>query len=258
MNKILKNLLVVFAAICAIVLVVFCIELIILNREPDSGGNSPQSLSEGNGEGNGEGSGVGNGVGSGKEGGDGESGQQSGSGKASPGSANQTGGGAGPGSANTNPNAAGEPVIPPTASRFSLLMPGGLVLVIYVDEADFEFSEHVDSYRFSYTSGGTAALEVLLASMPRGLDSFAETFLDGYVGSGGSTVGGEGPIGRSAVNGVFVSGEQNGEKHEAWIHSLSYVGLSDFSIVFDIRYRNEEQRDALYAIIGTMSLVPFS
>ena len=235
MGKMLKNLLIVLALVCMIVLVVFCVELFMLNRGGNSGGDDAISSPAGNSAGGGEGEG-----------------------QAAPGTNPPSGEGASDdaGRAGGESPSPGRQTEAPSGTRYEHLMPpGDSLLILYADDETFEYIELNDGYLYEYTGGGTASLEVSMVHMPLGIDARAGDYLDGYVGSGGTITGRETPIGRSSLEGVYVHGEIDGEKYEAWIHSFAEVGIEDMGVAFIIHYRNDGQKNALNNILDTLTLV---
>ena len=105
---------------------------------------------------------------------------------------------------------------------------------------------------FTYKDGGTASLMILFKAIPLGAEKTAESILDGYLDGNVSNVGGEGPIRHSSLNGEYVVGVNEGETFEAWVHTVS----GDIGRVFIIRYSDDEQKNALYAILDTLELAP--
>jgi len=142
-------------------------------------------------------------------------------------------------------------------------MPDGMKLVLYADEDAFEHDKQQDGDVFVYTGDSAAddtvsSLEVsfAFATPPGGIEALAGRFLSGYLDGGESTVGGEGPIKRSSLKGVFVSGVKGAETYEAWIHGLQESSVEGLAVVFVIKYSTDEQKNALYAILDTLEMVP--
>lgn len=232
MSKMLRNGIVVFAAICAVVLVIFCIELFVLNRNPDDGAGNEPSLSESAANSGGESSG----------GQENPPDKQQEPGKG----AGQTGNGA-----KDQPT---QPPPPPTGTRKERLVSADTKLVLYIDEDVFDESEQNEGYLYKYKGVGTATLEITIAYIQFDAGSFAGSFLDGYVGPGGTSAGETSYIGRSPLEGIHVSGELDGEKYEAWVYS--FPDADDWGVSFTLHYRSDEQRDALYTILDSMSMIP--
>ena len=231
MSKWLKNAIVIFSAICVIVLVIFCIELFILNRDSDDEGNTGPTISQ---------PAVG--------GGEGSDGQKASPDKQPAKGDDQPGNGT-----NDQPT---QPPPSPTGKRRDLPMPGDRNLVLYADDGKFIYSELELSWLFEYMGNEAVTLEVCYVHLPLGVDARAKECLDGYVGSGKTSVGETGQIGRSDIVGQFVSGEIDGEKYEAWIYRFTEAGIDDMGVEFVLHYRVDGQREALYTIIDSMSLIP--
>jgi len=225
MNKTVKNLILVFTLICAIVLVIFIIELITLNKNTGDGEpaaaeskNMPAGIIES--------------------------------------------------SANLLPSPAGNMSSPKgtsdarsqsqaqeTGKRYELLYSLTETLVLYADEELFEHEEMDSGDKFVFADDENVSLEICPAYIPNGTEACAETFLDGYLDGNESFVSGMSNIKRSALSGVFVSGVNGGETFEAWIHNITN-GPGDTGLAFVIRYSDNEQKNALYAVLDTLELIP--
>jgi hypothetical protein len=238
MSKTIKNLLIVFTLLCTIAVVVFTVELLILNRGGGDGETDPalsdNQPSAGGGSAGGEQAQAGEGP-TESTGQPGETGQQADNGQ---------------------PDG---PRPPPTGTMNERLMPGNNTrLVFYTDGEvlDHTMSESEDILDiFSLKTDQTSRLEIRFAFFPHDVREFAGRILYDYIDRGISGVGDEVPIRRSSISGVFVSGENNGVTYEAWIYSFSDHGYDDIGLAFIINYRNDEQRDALYAVLDTLEMV---
>ena len=123
---------------------------------------------------------------------------------------------------------------------------------MYVDEELFEQDDEMEAaIKFTYSDGENASLLIHFESLPQGADIRAQSFLDGYLDGNESHIGGLSQIKRSPLSGVFVTGVNDGETFEAWIHVVS----DDIGMAFVIRYRNNEQKNALYALLDTLNIV---
>ena len=231
MSKTVKNLLIVFTLLCAIVLVVFTIELFLINQGTgDSRENSPALPEETPGE-------I----------------------EAPPGEQPPSTTGEGSAFWQTETQQPQQPSGQPTGKRYELLYSPTKNLIVYADEVLFEHDSQMEmADMFTYIDGENASLLIRFTSLPQGAEKCAESILDGYLEENESTVGGLGPIKQSSLNGVFVSGVKDGETFEAWIHSIpdSDSNISnDIGMAFIIRYRDNEQKSALYTILDTLALI---
>jgi len=234
MNKTVKRVILVFTVLCALLLIVFSLELILINRDTDKGNAEPSQ-----------------------------------SGSPPPGNGNSNQGSETPGtstpdtdSGNRNPAPAGgtqpPPPPPPTGTRYERLMPDDSELVYYVDGDYFNHTEteHEDILdRFSYRGTGTAGLEIRFVFMPHGVNTYAENFLELNFGITNASVEGEEYICRSPLRGVFVSGTGNETTYETWVFTFSNPEFDDLGVVFLINYQNETQRNALYKILDSLYMV---
>ena len=237
MSKIAKNITLVFAGVCAIALIAFCVELIALNRNSGEDEDERTPLTESSGaadEHNSAGP-----QGSGEDSRPAGAGSQENTGQPSP------------GGASSSPR----PAASPTGTRHQLLMPGEMELFLYADEAQFEYSELALQWMFEYAGEGAASLIIYLEYMPSGAGSIAVGCLDRYLGSGGTSIGSDEHIGASPLRGLRAFGDKDGEIYEAWIHNFSAADVDDMGVIFTIHYRTDEQKEALYSILDSMSLV---
>ena len=235
MSGIVKKILLGFSLLCLIVLGVFCVQLYALNRDRGDGVEAGMQSSESPSDENGTGSGADKQVT--------DTGPPP---SASPSGNNGVSGDAGLPS---------KPAAPPTGKRYELPMPGALTLVLYADEGLFEHTMLELSDLFTYTGDGTASLAIDFAFFSEGVEKFAESYLDGYAGSGGTSVGAKAAIRGSSLNGVFVSASKDGEIYEAWIHNFEGEEISDMGVVFVLHYRDNAQKSALYGVLDTLEIV---
>jgi len=230
MNKIIKRIILIFTVICAMVLIVFSVELILLNRDAeneDAGPSVSGSPSPGN---------DNNGTGRGEP-------------EASPPAA-ANGSGESPSSA--------EPAPPPKGTRIERLMPDDSNLVFYVDEESFthtvtEMEDILDVFVFK--GDGTADMEIRFVFMPLGVRAFADSFLKVNFEVEDSSTYGEESIRHSTLRGVFTSGTKSGTFYETWIYTFSDPEFDDMGIAFVINFQNETQRNALYDILDSLDMI---
>jgi len=236
MSKIVKNLLIGFTCACAIVLVVFVVEMILLNRDAGEGGATVESRS---GE---EQTGTESPSGAQRENGTGRNGDENINVTGDDGDSDRDG----------NAGQSGGIRPPPTGKRYELPMPDGMNLVLHAEEELFEHFEGNNEDYFMYLGEDTVYIEIRFVHMTQGVRPFSERFLDEFVGSGGTTVSGNRQIRQSPLEGTYVSGENNGATYEAWIHSPISDEDSNMGIAIIITYSNNEQRNAIYTVLDTM------
>lgn len=242
MTKTVKNAVLVFTLLAAIFLVAFCIELIVVNRNTDNDDESVVSAGQTHEDG-GE---VDlqdyeRGSANGDESDNGEFDDISGA------------------TMTVTVYLEGFDVpLPGYGPRFVMPMAGtDLTLVAYPDPDFFELFEGDYDWRFTYTRGGTASLEISFDFIQplEGMAGLAERFLDGYLDGGESIVLGEGYIGNSSLRGYAVTGErEDNVTYEAWIHSLTGNPDAGMAVVFVMHFENEVQRAALHTIIDSMEM----
>ena len=221
MSNIAKNLLLALTVVCIIALIVFCIQLIVINRGVDParpGTTTPGGSQQGSGEADPDGDG------------DEPSGDENGPGEGDPGPIQRP---------------------PPQGRRHNLRVTPGSVLIIYAREELFDFDERELDWWFLYTYG-FATLEISFTMIgPQGAAEHAETFLNAYTGGTEAEFSGEQSIAGSELKGYHVIARHGNEVYEAWIHDLAD---SDLALVFVINYEGEQERDALYEVLSTLDM----
>jgi len=221
MSNISKNLLLGLTLVCVIVLIVFCIQLIVLNRgvDPADSGSAISGSSQSNEDTEGDGEEEPNG--------EGEDG--------------------------TNVTAQVTPRPPPQGTRRELMVTMESVLVVYARDDLFDFEHREIDWWFTYTGGGDAKLEIsYIMITPIGVAAHAETFLNNYTGGTEAEFTGEESIVGSELRGYHVTALSGGLRYEAWIHTLFD---SDLALVFVISYENDQQKEALYEILSTLDMI---
>jgi len=227
MSNITKNLLLALTLVCVIALIVFCIQLIVINRgaEPRDQG----AIISG--------------------------GAQQEDEDADPADEDQDNGEDGDGSMFGDDGFDPDQMLqrpPAQGTRHALLVAEDSRLIIYADEELFDFEEGDLDWWFIYLGGGVATLEIAFTQIsPQGAAEHAETFLNNYSGSDLSEFTGEDSIQGSPLRGYHVSTWAGDEMYEAWIHLLQD---SDLALVFVINYENDQQRDALYDLLSTLDM----
>ena len=230
MSKTIKNVLLGFTLLCVIILIIFTVELIVLNRNSGAAGNSGnRSISSGISTPSGA-SAVADGI---------DQALQSSAGSDS--------------TPDQNESSPGASSAQSTGKRYKLLYSVAESLILYADEELFEYDDTNGSDSvFTYTGGGDASLRVSFEGIPLGVEKCAESLLDKYLDGNESSVGDMGQILHSSLSGVFVTGVNDGETFEAWVNGIAD---NDIGVAFVIRYHTDEQKNALYAVLDTLSLV---
>lgn len=232
MSRAVKNLLVFFTLVCIIAVIVFAVELMLLNRDgadDSTAANTPPPGSMGA--------------------------EDAG---ASPPTQTETPRG-------TESNPPGDPLSQdgesPTPSHspdddfYTLEMTDSVSLTIYVNDEMFDYLELDIAYLFTYKGGGTASLEILLDYLPQGAAHRAVGFLDNYTGGAEASIEDERNVGQSSVSGAFVTAISGETTYAAWICDIP--GEADaYGITLIIHYEDENQKVALYEILDTIEIVP--
>jgi len=227
MGNLTKNLLLALTLVCVIALIVFCVQLIVLNRGVEPREHSATISGD----------------------------SQQGDEEEEPDS--ETAGDEAPdvdGADGDNEPAQTTPRPQPQGTRHELLVAVDTEtkLIVYAREELFEFVENETNWEFLYSGEGDASLEIgFMLVSPRGLAADAETYLSNYTDGAETKFEGEQSIQDSELRGYYLSAQQGGTSYEAWIHALPD---SDLALVFVISYENSQQRDALYEILSTMEM----
>jgi len=221
MNNIFKNLLLGFTLVCVIVLFVFCIQLIVINRGVEPPDQGP-------------------GISGGQQGDE----NPDGDGEDDPGD---------DGDENPGGNVQPTPRPLPQGRRHEIRVTPESFLVLYAREALFDFEELEIDWWFTYKGGGNATLEIsYILITAQGVAAHAESLLNSYTGGTEVTVFGDDFIGGSVLRGYHVSTLFEGSVYEAWVYPL--VG-NDLALVFVINYENDQQKDALYEVLSTLEII---
>ena len=216
MSNITRNMLLALTLVCVIALIVFCIQLIVINRgiEPADSGAVISGGSQSN---------------------DGDDAD-----------------GDDPTGDDFSDLFANSPRPPPLGTRRDLLVSENTRLVIFASEELFEYEEGDLDWFFRYTGEGAAELEIrFMAITQQGVAENAESFLNSYSGSGSAEFTGEQSIHGSPVSGYHVSAMAGGEMYEAWIVDLDN---SDVALVLVIKYQNEQQKEALSRVLSSLEM----
>ncbi|MCL2125006.1 MAG: hypothetical protein FWH33_03325 [Oscillospiraceae bacterium] len=232
MSKTTKNVLIVITLVCIFVFAVFCIELIVLNRgrnKEEATVESPKTSSP-------------------------ITGTQRPDNTSSVPLDDTTP----PSDTDETEDSPAESPIDRSGKRYLLPYTPNEMLVVYADEDIFEYEEINDGDIFTYIDGGSTSLEICFVSLPLGAEQCATETIDAYLDGNEAFIGGEGPIKRSSLNGVFITGVNDGETFEVWVHRIpddDDDAFNDIGMAFIIRYKDNEQKNALYALLDTLELV---
>lgn len=235
MSKIVKNGIIAFTMLCVVVLVVFLVELLVINSENEEGGEPEPTHTSGTPANGGDATDPGqtNSQGTGQQGGESQGTDQD-------------------GQNDTRPE--------PEGTRRELAISAGMKLVVYSDDEMFEFSEpESEDIRgeFTFRGSGTAKLEIINIYMPQGVSAFATSFLSVNYEVDGSVNHGEQPIGKSHLSGLEVAGEKDGITYEAWILVFPDAEIegTGLAIVASYQTSNEMNELNLYEIMDSLDII---
>jgi len=221
MGVITKNLLLGFTLVCVVVLIVFCIQLIVINRGVDPVDPGP---------------GISGGPSQGEEDTNGE--------EEDPNGEDENG---------INGYVPSTPRPTPQGTRNEIRVTPESFLVVYAREELFDFEEQEVDWWFFYRGGGNAALEISYVLITaQGVEAHIESLLNSYTGGSNIEVNGDGLITGSELRGFHALSMHEGGTYEAWIHTLPGF---DLALVFVINYENDQQRDALYEVLNTLDII---
>jgi len=224
MGSISKKLFLALSLVCVIGIIVFLIQLIVINsgvepRQPNSNISGGSSSGQEN-----AGSGTGESPGNSGEG------------------------------SNTEGNGASQPTIrpPPQGQRNEIMVDTNTMLVLYARTELFSLVRNDFDWVFQYTAGGIAGLNISFTFIsPQNAATEAETFLNRHTNGTGADYKGDLYVLDTSVRAYHVTTADAGVTYEAWLHQMPG---SDLALALVINYSNTEQRDALYEVLGTISL----
>jgi len=218
MGNLSKNLLLGLTVVCIIAVIVFCIQLIVIN----SGVDRPQP-----------------GTISGSPGQNGDDGDE------------QPDGDEGNNDSNPGPITTPRPI--PQGTRHEIAIADNSRLIVYARAESFDYEAGDLKWLFNYTGGGTAGLEIAFTMLTsaHSADTHTEAFLNRYTGGTGAEFTQEELIHGSTIYGYHASARVENVTYEAWIHNLVD---SDIALAFVIKYENDQQKEALYEVLSSLDL----
>ena len=263
MSKTMKNFLMIFTALCILALVVFTIELMVINGgsggEQSSGDNPTGGVATGEdsktSDGQPESPGT-SGSGGSPDNADPDGGSGNAQGTGSPEGNGDSTGATNPGGTQTEPPGTRKTIDLPAENGeivyYIVEIREGMPVFEYIDTSA-EFEEGIG--RYDYLGNTKTALELRYVHIPQGLGARAANYLEEFYDIPDAEVKGEGPIRNSELNGYYMTGEKDGVTYEAWIYAYSEFGNDDAGIAFIISYRNDVTKPVLYEIIDSLKLV---
>jgi len=231
----------VFTILCAIVLMVFSVELILQNRNTeasDEGGEPSVSGDKQPGDGGDSGADP-------EHGGSEPSGTEDGD---SGGDDAGDGGGRQP----------DRPRPIPTGTRFEEPITLNSTLVFYADKELFNYTDPEMSDRlgiFTFRGDGIAELHIRLIAVTPDIKALAGGYMSVDFDVIETEVSDEDYIGLSQLLGVKASGYRDGSNFDVWIHRFTEPGYEDLGLAFVIIYQNNALKDLLYDILDTLEIV---
>jgi len=233
MSKTMRSAVIVFTMLCSIVLVVFLIQLLVINR-----GNGelnvpgpPEYVSP----------------------------PTAGTGTGGPSNSGQTRPDAGQDGENPdNTNQPDDDRPPPVGKKYSFEMPDDMLLIVYADDELFSLSES-DSEDvigiFKFEGSGTATLTISFVYMREGVEEYATSFLENDFGIEDAVVGEDEFIRSSPLRGVSVIGEDNGNTYEVWFYRFPDAPVEDTGLAFILFYQNDMHKYNLYDIVDSLDII---
>ena len=240
MSKLGRNLLITFTIICMFAVVVFTIELLVINRDND-GNTDPNPYASG----------------------DASPGQGGSSGNGQQGGANASGGQGSSSESDQSGDAQPEFV----TRTYTIPISNGNNIVMSIEEdPENPYFEYKDMGAESediicvlrYRGNAAASLEFRYIQLTQGAGAFASMLLEEEFGIEDSTIIGSGPIKESELDGFAVSGELDGVTYEAWVHSFADIGNNNAGIAIIMSYPSgpagNTPRELINLILNTMDI----
>lgn len=232
MNKTLKNVIMGFTLICVIALVVFCVELFLLNRDNDGRPDPVISNVEP------------------EEPADNEELPNEYDPREDD-----------PVDAYPDPNGYINENVPhvaisENAQREAFLLSSIAELVLYVDMEYFEREDLAYGTMFNFLPDGDASIEISISfiSPQGGVYALADNFLYNYLSGAETIVEGEQSIANSQVRGLFVTGQTAGRTYSAWLRDIADLDADNFALVIVVNYSTTDQRNMIYSVLDTLSI----
>ena len=138
-----------------------------------------------------------------------------------------------------------------TGTLYQLEMASDIMLTVYADEELFEFTDNTQHWIFTHVDG-EAELEIHLTYLPHGPSAFATTVLDIYLDGETSSIRGERQVGSSSLRGVYVTGSSETQVVSAWIMELDTVDGDNLGVAIVVISTGEEEVESINAILDTM------
>ena len=224
MNTTLKRIILIFTFLCMILLIVFCVELILLNRkeeepEPQPPEPPPAELLPVEPE---------------------TPPEQPPEEPATP-------------TGMTEPSSGG-PETEIAGTRYELELVSDVELILYVDDELFEFEDMEQTWMFNHVDGSTK-FEVSPVYLPQGAAVYANTFLGEYLEGEPYSVRGTRPIGGSQIEGIYATGSSGEKTVSAWVSAIETVDGDNMGMVVVMTYSDVEGRDAILSALDTMDMI---
>ena len=141
-------------------------------------------------------------------------------------------------------------------TRVELELVSDSAIIIYIDEEMFENTALDLTWLFSHTEEESeASLEISLIYMSHGAEAYARSVLDGYLEGGTSNFVGERDIASSNSRGFYAVGRKDTETYAAWIIALNSVEGNNLGVAIIINYSNNDHRDMLYSVLDTLEII---
>ena len=236
MSKTVKKLIAFFTLLCVVVLMVFCVELLLLNKNSGDGTGAASSQT-------------------GKPGGT-HTGAPSTPPTDTPPQSETPPIGGGPDTSATSPGTDEPPNTAPSApnkEQHQIRLADDIALSVSINPNKFDYEQQDMGDIFIYKGGGSATLEIVLDYLPFGAAERAKGFLDMYTDKAQAIIEEEKQVGQSKLIGTHVLAMKGEITYEAWICDIPADDNTAFDLI--IQYRELSQKEAIYDILGTMELV---
>ena len=224
MNTTVKRIILIFTLLCVVLLVVFCVELLLLNRSVENPEATPP--------------------------------------EPPPAEVPPVEPEIPPAQPEDETPPSDEPPQPPpgdgaegAGTRYELALVSDVTLVLYVDDEVFELEDMEQTWIFNYMDG-SAKFEISPVYLPQGAAVYANSFLDGYLNGEPYNIRGARPIGNSPISGIYATGAtEDAETVSAWISAIETVDGDNMGMVVVMTHSDDEGRDAILSALDTMTMI---
>ena len=142
----------------------------------------------------------------------------------------------------------------PVGIRYEFALVSDVTLIIYVDDELFELEDLEQTWIFKHIDGVTK-FEISPVYLPQGPAVYANNFLDGYLGGEPYGIRGQRPIGNSPLSGVYARGTSGDDVVSGWVSAIDTVDGDNMGMVIVTIHRDNDGETAILAALDTLEML---